>query len=66
MSIFIGYGLLLGVVGCVFGTGLGLTITTNINEIEQWLTHVTGKALEETASEIIKLMASRRLTPPNL
>jgi hypothetical protein len=25
--------------------------------------NVTGKALEETASEIIKLMASRRLTP---
>jgi regulator of PEP synthase PpsR (kinase-PPPase family) len=28
--------------------------------------NVTGKALEETASEIIKLMASRRLTPPYL
>ncbi len=27
--------------------------------------NVTGKALEETASEIIKLMASRRLNPPN-
>ncbi|MBC7691636.1 MAG: kinase/pyrophosphorylase [Methylotenera sp.] len=27
--------------------------------------NVTGKALEETASEIIKLMASRRLTPPS-
>ena len=27
--------------------------------------NVTGKALEETASEIIKLMAARRLTPPN-
>ena len=27
--------------------------------------NVTGKALEETASEIIKLMASRRLSPPN-
>jgi regulator of PEP synthase PpsR (kinase-PPPase family) len=27
--------------------------------------NVTGKALEETASEIIKLMASRRLVPPN-
>jgi regulator of PEP synthase PpsR (kinase-PPPase family) len=26
--------------------------------------NVTGKALEETASEIIKLMASRRLLPP--
>jgi regulator of PEP synthase PpsR (kinase-PPPase family) len=28
--------------------------------------NVTGKALEETASEIIKLMASRRLAPPDL
>src|SRR4051812_20063686 len=28
--------------------------------------NVTGKALEETASEIIKLMASRRLTPPHV
>jgi len=27
--------------------------------------NVTGKALEETAAEIIKLMSSRRLTPPN-
>ncbi len=27
--------------------------------------NVTGKALEETASEIIRLMASRRLTPPH-
>jgi hypothetical protein len=27
--------------------------------------NVTGKALEETASEIVKLMASRRLTPPH-
>lgn len=27
--------------------------------------NVTGKALEETASEIIKLMVSRRLTPPH-
>lgn len=27
--------------------------------------NVTGKALEETASEIVKLMTSRRLTPPH-
>jgi [pyruvate, water dikinase]-phosphate phosphotransferase / [pyruvate, water dikinase] kinase len=27
--------------------------------------NVTGKALEETASEIIKLMSARRLTPPH-
>jgi len=28
--------------------------------------NVTGKALEETAAEIMKLMASRRLTPPDI
>jgi hypothetical protein len=28
--------------------------------------NVTGKALEETASEIIKLMSSRRLSPPEI
>lgn len=45
MSIFLGYGLLLGVVGCVLGTGLGLVITHNINEIEAFLTAVTGRAV---------------------
>ncbi|HEY1188939.1 MAG TPA: FtsX-like permease family protein, partial [Gemmata sp.] len=45
MSIFLGYGLLLGVVGCALGTALGLTITHNINEIEAFLTAVTGHAV---------------------
>jgi lipoprotein-releasing system permease protein len=45
MSIFMGYGLLLGLVGCVLGTGFGLWITININEIEQFLTELTGHAL---------------------
>ncbi len=44
MSIFIGYGFLLGAVGCVFGTALGMIITRNINEIEAFLTKVTGRA----------------------
>jgi lipoprotein-releasing system permease protein len=37
MSIFIGYGLLLGLIGCVAGTVLGLILTDNINEIEQFI-----------------------------
>ncbi|VTU01856.1 membrane protein : ABC-type transport system, involved in lipoprotein release, permease component OS=Singulisphaera acidiphila (strain ATCC BAA-1392 / DSM 18658 / VKM B-2454 / MOB10) GN=Sinac_5022 PE=4 SV=1: MacB_PCD: FtsX [Gemmataceae bacterium] len=45
MSIFVCYGLLLGTVGCGLGTALGLTITDNINEIEMFLTRVTGKAV---------------------
>lgn len=42
MSIFLGYGLLLGVVGVALGTALGLAITAHINDIEQFITHMTG------------------------
>lgn len=45
MSIFVGYGFLLGTVGCVLGTLLGLTITEHINEIEAFLTQMSGRAL---------------------
>ena len=39
MKIFLGYGLLLGVVGACLGTILGLALTNNIN----WLEHILGK-----------------------
>jgi lipoprotein-releasing system permease protein len=42
MSIFLGYGLLLGMVGAVLGTALGLTITIYINDIEKLLATITG------------------------
>jgi len=45
MMIFLGYGLLLGVVGSGLGTALGLAITFNINEIEGWLSRITGTAI---------------------
>ena len=45
MSIFLGYGLLLGVVGCILGTCLGLVITDFINEIEAVLTRLTDRAV---------------------
>ncbi len=45
MTIFVGYGLLLGTVGCLLGTALGLTITHYINEIEAFMTRLTGAAL---------------------
>jgi lipoprotein-releasing system permease protein len=45
MTIFLGYGLLLGVVGCGLGTGSGLLITHYINEIEKFLTWATGHAV---------------------
>jgi lipoprotein-releasing system permease protein len=42
MKIFLGYGLLLGVVGAVLGTTLGVSITVYINEIEKGLSRLTG------------------------
>jgi lipoprotein-releasing system permease protein len=45
MTIFLGYGLLLGGVGCGMGTAAGLWITRNINEIEAGLSAVTGTAV---------------------
>ena len=43
MGIFLAYGLLLGVVGAGLGTIAGLTVTWNINGIEQWITKLTGQ-----------------------
>lgn len=45
LKIFLGYGLLLGVVGAVLGTFLGLTITSYINEIEFVLSKITGQEI---------------------
>jgi lipoprotein-releasing system permease protein len=45
MKIFLGYGLLLGVVGALLGTILGVGLTVNINEIEHWLTSLTGQEI---------------------
>src|SRR5204863_4546061 len=42
MKIFLGYGLLLGLVGALLGTALGVTLTVHINDVEQFLTQVTG------------------------
>src|SRR5262249_41955443 len=45
MSIFLGYGLLLGVVGAILGTGLGAWITVNINNIDDFLASNCGHKL---------------------
>jgi lipoprotein-releasing system permease protein len=42
MNIFLGYGLLLGAVGCGLGSILGLLITDNINEIHHGIAKLTG------------------------
>jgi lipoprotein-releasing system permease protein len=45
MKIFLGYGFLLGFIGTLLGTGLGVWLTTYINEVEVWLSTVTGRAI---------------------
>ena len=45
LGIFVWYAVLLGVVGCVLGTVLGVGITHYINEIETFLTKMTGQQL---------------------
>jgi lipoprotein-releasing system permease protein len=42
MRIFLTYGLLLGVVGSILGTVLGLSITWNINAVEAGIAAITG------------------------
>ena len=45
LGIFMGYGMLLGIVGCVLGTVVGLLFTRYINEIEAGLSSVTGQPI---------------------
>jgi lipoprotein-releasing system permease protein len=45
MQIFLGYGLLLGIVGALCGSIMGLTITYYLNEIADWLSELTGEKL---------------------
>lgn len=45
LKIFLGYGLLLGIVGAGLGTLLGVSLTLNINEVEQFLSRMTGQEI---------------------
>src|SRR5262249_13542860 len=45
MKIFLGYGMLLGVVGALLGPVLGVAFTLNIHEIEAKLTKSTGQQI---------------------
>jgi lipoprotein-releasing system permease protein len=45
MKIFLGYGLLLGLVGAGLGTAFGVTLTVYINEVEKFLARLTGHEL---------------------
>ena len=48
MQIFLGYGLLLGLIGAALGTALGLWITVKINPIEHVLFKLTGVGFDRT------------------
>jgi lipoprotein-releasing system permease protein len=48
LQIFLGYGLLLGTIGSLLGTILGLLITWNINPIEHQLFKMTGVGFDRT------------------
>ncbi len=43
MTIFLAYGLALGIVGSGVGVALGLAFVKNINTIEGWITWITGR-----------------------
>jgi lipoprotein-releasing system permease protein len=43
MAIFLGYGLLLGLVGAGLGTFLGMELTEHINDVERFLSSLTGR-----------------------
>lgn len=43
MGIFLGYGLLLGLVGAGLGTLLGVSLAEKINEVEGFLSYLTGQ-----------------------
>ncbi len=45
MGIFVWYAIFLGIVGCVTGSLMGLGITHYINEIEKWITDISGQQL---------------------
>lgn len=43
LAIFLGYGLLLGLVGAGFGTLMGLELTWHLNDIEKFISKITGQ-----------------------
>lgn len=49
-SIFIGFGICVGVVGSAIGITLGYFVTRNINVIEQWVTVMTGLKLWKSSA----------------
>ena len=49
VSIFLGFGVCVGIAGTVLGIGLGYIFTHNINYIEQWIARVFGLNLWDSS-----------------
>ena len=49
VSIFLGFGVFVGVIGSVLGIGLGYLFTHNINTIEQWIAAAFGLNLWDSS-----------------
>jgi len=49
VSIFLGFGMCVGLVGSLFGIGLGYLFTHNINSIEQWIAAAFGLNLWDSS-----------------
>ncbi|MCP4455292.1 MAG: FtsX-like permease family protein [Planctomycetes bacterium] len=57
--IFLGFGVFVGVVGSVFGIGLGYLFTHNINTIEQWIAVVFGLNLWDSTVYLFSAIPNR-------
>ncbi len=53
VSIFIGFGACVGVIGCAFGIIFGYIVTKNINTLEEWVRVVFGLKLWRASSYML-------------
>lgn len=59
VSIFLGFGVFVGVMGSIFGIGLGYLFTHNINTIEQWIAVVFGLNLWDSSVYLFSAIPNR-------
>ncbi|MCF7972247.1 MAG: FtsX-like permease family protein [Phycisphaerae bacterium] len=59
VSIFLGFGMFVGVIGSLFGMGLGYLFTHNINTIEQWIAAAFGLNLWDSSVYLFSQIPNR-------
>jgi lipoprotein-releasing system permease protein len=59
VSIFLGFGIFVGVIGSIFGIGLGYLFTHNINTIEQWIAAAFGLNLWDSSVYLFSAIPNR-------